>query len=172
MLRMETEVKRPEARTIPEDQFRYRLLLARLHAGNLTTREAAERCGVNYVSWSNWERGMKPRDLVDVVERVSEGLGVDRDWLLFGGPLAKEERRPGRVLSRSRRLTGSYPTPGHVANPRPPTSHHPTPTRPRPTSPDPATRRPQPSTRNPRPARLSRPAGPHPTSPRPPMTPA
>lgn len=96
---MEAEVEH----SIPSDQFRYRLLLARLHAGDLTTREAAERCGLNYVSWSNWERGKRPRDLITVAEAVSEGLGIDRDWLLFGGPLAQEERRAGRILERRKR---------------------------------------------------------------------
>lgn len=101
-----------EARAIPEDTFAARLKLARLHAGNLTVREAAVRCGLKHESWSGWERGGKPRDLADVVERISEQLGVDRTWLLFGGPLApedRERRRAARVLTRerSRRLTGS-----------------------------------------------------------------
>lgn len=95
-------------RKIPADQFRYRVLLARLDAG-LTTHQAADLCGTNSASWSNWERGVKPRDLLDVVERISVGLGVDRDWLLFGGPLAKEDRRPGRVISR-RKDAAEQPT--------------------------------------------------------------
>lgn len=94
-------------RKIPADQFRYRVLLARLDAG-LTTHQAADLCGTNSASWSNWERGVKPRDLLDVVERISAGLGVDRDWLLFGGPLAKEDRRPGRVITR--RNSAEQPT--------------------------------------------------------------
>jgi hypothetical protein len=96
-------------RTIPPDEFRYRVLLARTHAG-LTTREAADLCGTTSASWSNWERGMKPRDLLDVVERISEGLGVDRDWLMWGGPLSTPGRRDPlarRVLSRGS-PTGSY----------------------------------------------------------------
>lgn len=92
-------------RSIPTDQFRYRVLLARLHAGGLTTREAAARCGVTYASWSNWERGMKPRDLLDVVEKISEGLEVDRDWLLWGGPLAPEQRGERPQTARNRLQT-------------------------------------------------------------------
>jgi transcriptional regulator with XRE-family HTH domain len=73
---------------IPADTFAARLTLARLHAGNLTLQEAAERCDLIGQSWSNWERGMVPRDKADVVEAISSGLGVDRDWLMWGGPLA------------------------------------------------------------------------------------
>jgi len=58
-----------------------------MHADDCTIREAADRCGLNYGSWSNWERGMEPRGLLDVVEKISQGLGVNREWLLYGGPL-------------------------------------------------------------------------------------
>lgn len=78
---------------IPADTFANRLMLVRSHAGYITVREAAERCGLNYGSWSNWERGKLPRDLIDVAEKVSEGLGIDRNWLLLGGELANPRRR-------------------------------------------------------------------------------
>lgn len=81
---------------VPADTFAARLALARMHADNITIRDAAERCGLNYGSWSNWERGKKPRDLLETVEAISEGLGVDRDWLLFGGPLADAEENRQR----------------------------------------------------------------------------
>lgn len=79
----------PEGGRIPLDTFANRVMLARVHAGFQTIDDAAKRCGLNRQSWSNWEKGMKPRDLLDVVEAISDGLGVDRNWLLFGGPLAK-----------------------------------------------------------------------------------
>jgi transcriptional regulator with XRE-family HTH domain len=78
----------PERRSIPVDSFAARLRLARMHANDITIKEAAERCGLNYGSWSNWERGSRPLGLLDVVEAISEGLDIDRNWLLFGGPLA------------------------------------------------------------------------------------
>jgi transcriptional regulator with XRE-family HTH domain len=84
------------ASAIPADTFAVRLMLVRHHAGDITIRSAADRCGLNYGSWSNWERGGKPRDLLDTVERISEALSIDRDWLLFGGPLAQEVRRRDR----------------------------------------------------------------------------
>jgi transcriptional regulator with XRE-family HTH domain len=123
MMPMDTELEHSTTGAVPEDQFRYRLLLARLHAGNLTTRQAAEKCGLSYVSWSNWERGMKPRDMVEVVDRVSDGLGISRDWLLFGGPLTQPERTHRSIRDRHGRRTTNRrktalterPTPGRPA---------------------------------------------------------
>jgi hypothetical protein len=88
----------PPARTgrIPADTFAARLRLARMFAGDVSIREAAPRCGLNYGSWTGWERGALPRDLLAVVEAVSEGLDIDRDWLLFGGPLAEAEENRDR----------------------------------------------------------------------------
>jgi transcriptional regulator with XRE-family HTH domain len=62
-----------------------------MYADNITIRDAAELCGLNYGSWSNWERGKKPRDLLEVVSAISGALGVNRTWLLLGGPLARAE---------------------------------------------------------------------------------
>lgn len=77
-------------------------MLARLHVGNITIREAAARCGLNYATWSNWERGMEPRGLLAVVDKISQGLGVDRDWLLFGGPLAEADANRERWYGQGR----------------------------------------------------------------------
>ena len=81
-------------RIVPADTFGHRLMLVRAEKGHLTVKEAAERCGLNYGSWSNWERGKLPRDILDVADAVSEGLGIDRDWLLRGGLLTSPVRRP------------------------------------------------------------------------------
>lgn len=92
-------------RPIPADTFAVRLAIARMHAGHLTIREAAETCGLNYGSWSNWENGSKPRDLLEVAYAVSEGLDVDHSWLLFGGPLAGPHGMPtGKKKARSDQL--------------------------------------------------------------------
>jgi transcriptional regulator with XRE-family HTH domain len=91
-----------EETTIPADTFEARLMLARLHAGRMSIREAAQLCGFTNESWSNWERGKMPRDKLGVAEVVSERLRVDFDWLLRGGALAPDpRRRPGRVLHRA-----------------------------------------------------------------------
>src|SRR2546421_6139646 len=81
---------------IPADTFANRLILARAYAGHLSQREAADLCGLGRGAWTNWERGARCRDLLDVVGKVSEKLGVDHDWLLFGGPLASGRARPIR----------------------------------------------------------------------------
>jgi transcriptional regulator with XRE-family HTH domain len=93
---------------IPSDTFAARLLLARHHAGRLSQREAAEKCGLNYASWSNWEEGRRPRDLLDVVQQIAEALDIDRTWLLFGGPLLPARGRPVR---KSSHITGTYRRP-------------------------------------------------------------
>lgn len=120
----------PAARrqAIPYDTFGARLRLSRLHAGDLTIKEAAEKCGLNYGSWSNWERGSRPLDFVETVDAISNGLGIDRDWLMFGGPLAREKprRRRGREVNVPDTLV--YPITGVIGpisrkrptNPRPP----------------------------------------------------
>lgn len=84
---------------IPADTFAARLVLSRHHAGRLSQREAAERCGLNYASWSNWEDGMKPRDKVEVAQAIADGLGMNFDWLLFGGDLLPARGRPVKRTS-------------------------------------------------------------------------
>ena len=91
---------------IPTDTLAVRLILARHHAGKLSQREAAEKCGVNYGSWSNWEDGRKPRDLLDVVRKVADGLQINYEWLLFGGPLTSARGVP--VPKRPVEDTGRY----------------------------------------------------------------
>lgn len=142
---------------IPADTFAARLVLARMHVG-LTIQDAAARCGLLNQSWSNWERGRVPRDLLDVVEAISEGLGIDRDWLLFGGPLAKPDR-PRRDLSARRQAGLSAIMQDRTADPAdPPVPPVTTPQRPRDNRPSgrPAHTAPPPASRRPR--RLSRPA--------------
>lgn len=73
---------------IPADTFAARLVLARHHAGRLSIEKAAALCGVNHGSWANWESGARPRDKIEVGQAIASGLGIDLDWLLFGGPLA------------------------------------------------------------------------------------
>src|SRR5882672_626170 len=91
---------------IPEDSYAHRLMLARAHAGHLSIREAAEKCGLNYASWANWERGARSRTVVEDVDAIAEGLAVDRDWLLHGGALTSASRiRKVRFASLRRGTT-------------------------------------------------------------------
>jgi len=83
-------------RRIPRDTFAHRLLLARAES-SLTIDDAAKRCGLGAQNWSNWEHGRVPRDIIDVADAVADGLNVDRDWLLHGGPLTAPVRPARRV---------------------------------------------------------------------------
>lgn len=89
----------PNRPAIPADTFAHRLMLARAHADHISIREAADLCGLGRGAWTNWERGAKTVDLLEIAQIISEKLGVDREWLLYGGPLAK----PARPIPRSRR---------------------------------------------------------------------
>lgn len=114
---------------IPQDTFAVRLAAVRIFAGNLTIQQAAERCGLVDQSWSNWERGVNPRDKSDVVAAISAALEIDRDWLMWGGPLATPEVRVGEARRRfemGRRLR--RPTAGYgdrVIRARAHSSHRP-----------------------------------------------
>ena len=67
-------------------------MLARDHAGRLSIREAAEKCGLNYRTWATWETGAASRTKVEDAQIIAEVLGVDLDWLLYGGPLPAPAR--------------------------------------------------------------------------------
>jgi transcriptional regulator with XRE-family HTH domain len=90
--------------SVPADTFSHRLMLARSHAGRLTIQDAATKCGFSHQTWSNWEHGKEPRgNILDLVEAIAEGLGIDRDWLLYGGPLTKPERVRKHRVAYARR---------------------------------------------------------------------
>jgi transcriptional regulator with XRE-family HTH domain len=92
----QSEVGAAAKRAIPVDSFAHRLMLARAHAGHLSIREAAERCGFGRGAWTNWEKGTVPLDLEYVAEVIAEKLGVDETWLVIGGGLAAERERSRR----------------------------------------------------------------------------
>ena len=96
---------------IPADTFAHRLMLARAHAGHLSIREAAERCGLGRGAWTYWEKGGLPVDLDYVIEKISETLDVDPVWLGLGGMLAEPEetRRQRARWSTVRPHTTSRP---------------------------------------------------------------
>src|SRR5690242_5722938 len=68
---------------VPSNTFATRLILVRRELG-LNVKQAAKLCGVHYATWSTWENGRKPNDMGDVVERISQKLRVDREWLMWG----------------------------------------------------------------------------------------
>ena len=60
-----------------------RLVLVRRELG-ISVKEAADKCGLRYATWSTWENGRKPADMAGVVDAISSELGVDREWLMWG----------------------------------------------------------------------------------------
>lgn len=89
---------------VPKDSFATRLILIRREL-DLTQLQAAQRCGLDDGSWSNWENGTRPRGMDAIVTAIATHLGVDRDWLMWGA----ESRATKSDKSRTRRsehLTG------------------------------------------------------------------
>lgn len=103
----------PTRGTIPADTFALRLMAVRMHAGGLTIQDAAAKAGVTNQSWSNWERGMVPRDKADIVRAIADTFGIDRTWLMWGGALAPEPRRRARggpITTRPKGLSFRHPS--------------------------------------------------------------
>lgn len=118
-------------------------MLARAFAGHLSIRDAADKCGIGRGAWTNWEKGARPVEMVEIATAISEGLGVDRDWLIFGGPLAKPEAARRRDRHGRRQITNWYPQMTESTSPGParPAVHRPS-SGPGKSGPNPATRRP------------------------------
>jgi hypothetical protein len=72
----------------PQDTLGARLVLVRRQLG-LSQRAAAETAGIGFGSWQSMEDDRSPRDLLQKVQRICVAFGVDRDWLLWGGPLGE-----------------------------------------------------------------------------------
>lgn len=83
---------------IPTDTFGTRLFIVRKQKG-LTVEAIAKLCGVAHPTWTTWENGAKPRDMGNAVAKISAALGVDRDWLMWGGPL--DHSNPGSTTGYS-----------------------------------------------------------------------
>lgn len=68
---------------IPTTDFGARLRLVRYQL-HLTVDEIARECDIASATWSTWENGSKPRDILTAVQKIVQATGVDRDWLLWG----------------------------------------------------------------------------------------
>lgn len=71
----------------PEDTLATRLLVMR-HQLRISQREAALRTGLTFGEWQSMENGAAARGIDKKVVRIAKTLGVDRDWLMWGGPMA------------------------------------------------------------------------------------
>lgn len=72
---------------IPSDNFGSRLFLVRRQK-RMTVEQIAKLCGIAQPTWTTWENGARPRDMVATIGKIVAATGVDRDWLMWGGPLS------------------------------------------------------------------------------------
>jgi transcriptional regulator with XRE-family HTH domain len=71
---------------IPQDTLALRLILVRRVLG-LSQRAAAAQCDLTFGEWQSMEAGSAARGVAEKVTKISAATGVDRDWLMWGGPL-------------------------------------------------------------------------------------
>lgn len=88
---------------VPTDSFGSRLLRIRKEKG-MTVEAIAKTCGIAHPTWTTWENGARPRDLLGAVQKICDGTGVDRDWLLWGSVGSTKSGYAGR-------MPGDIPTP-------------------------------------------------------------
>lgn len=75
---------------VPTDSLANRMALVRRER-KLSQRAAAETCGLTFGEWQGIEDGRNTRRIDMKVRQIAMALGVDRDWLMWGGPLAPED---------------------------------------------------------------------------------
>ncbi|SID46392.1 Uncharacterised protein [Mycobacteroides abscessus subsp. abscessus] len=75
---------------VPSDSLANRLVLVRQER-KLSQRAAADQCGLTFGEWQSMELGRAARRVNVKVRQIAMALGVDRDWLMWGGPLAPED---------------------------------------------------------------------------------
>lgn len=81
-------------RRIPQDSLPLRLVMLR-HEAHISQRQAAFRCGITPRVWQGMEEGRATANLLDVLQTIADEFDYDRDWLAYGGELAKKSpRRP------------------------------------------------------------------------------
>lgn len=98
---------------VPSDTFAARLVLAR-HQRRLTQQEAADVCGVSRATWALWEGGAFPRNMPQVISKIAAGMGIDRDWLMWGGPLGDPTGPNNGGPVRAGEATDAYAPEGTV----------------------------------------------------------
>jgi transcriptional regulator with XRE-family HTH domain len=69
-----------EAWVADASTFGARLALVRQRMG-WNMKKAAVTCGIAQVTWSEWERGRTPRNLISACEAISHATGCDVAWL-------------------------------------------------------------------------------------------
>lgn len=77
----------------PRDTLSMRVRIARIER-ELSQRAAALTCGLTFGEWQGIEDGRKVGGLDVKVRKIAAGLGYDRDWLMWGGPLSTDGEEP------------------------------------------------------------------------------
>lgn len=77
----------------PQDTLAARLFLMRRELG-LSQRAAALRAGITFGEWQSMENGADARGVDKKVAKIAAAFDVDRDWLIWGGPLADPSGGP------------------------------------------------------------------------------
>lgn len=78
----------------PHDTLANRLRLVRAEL-DLSQKEAAERSGITARVWQNAEDGRTIRSERAVIGAIALALGIDRDWLTWGGALNGDNPHQG-----------------------------------------------------------------------------
>lgn len=81
----------PTPGRIPAIDLAARLRLIR-HELDLTVEEFAALCGLKVSTYSTWENGARPRDLIQVVSQICTATGYSREWLMWGDGGASDYR--------------------------------------------------------------------------------
>lgn len=97
----------------PVDSLENRLRLIRAEK-KLSQRAAAELIGITQREWQIMEDGRAARRIDQKVAKIAATLGVDRDWLMWGGALDGAEVNPkyvpriDRILGKNRSSKQPY----------------------------------------------------------------
>lgn len=86
----------------PTDSLANRLYLVRREK-RLSQRAAADLCGITFGEWQSIEDGRSARGLDEKVLAIARNLDVDRDWLMWGGPLNSSGGPPSPGTGTTRR---------------------------------------------------------------------
>jgi len=78
-----SEVHAFPARRIPADTLALRLVTMR-HELGISQRKASELTGVKFGTWQGMEMGRQTRGLDTHVQAIADGLGYDKNWIMWG----------------------------------------------------------------------------------------
>lgn len=92
---------------IPEETFGDRLRMFRTRQ-KIDAKELANELEVSQQTISFWEHGSNPKNMADIVSKISIKYGVDPVWLMWGNEKANELSGTGGARTRDRTILGFY----------------------------------------------------------------